>query len=445
MPARGFVYTHIFCNAGLARAGRKSGRLWDSDQRATLLHRGTKCGLYGAAGGAIASLAWYPGHWLIILILLPLMWSTATIRCCSLSLWGGYYLTGTRDIPLVCERFFVGHGELSANAAIASGVAFWLGQAILLSAPWALLTPRANAARRTWRVAAATLLVSVPPLGMIGWLSPLHVASALYPGWQLAGLTLGVCALGTAASVRRSKVAPVIGVLLTAAAMVAHTFGQRPEAPAGWVAVNTSFGRLDQKDYVALYARTEAVWATAERQFELGARVVVLPEEVIGLWRPAMRYWWSGHLEHLARTHRTLILGVDLVDSDSTVGLSGKESRSLRYNDSAVIAGAERGRFDSRQPVPAGLWRPWANVSATPGDVMQGYLDLAGRRTAFSICYEDFLWWPHWRLLVDRPNVLVGMSNGWFSAELALANIQRQSVESIAKLAGVPLLRSVNQ
>jgi hypothetical protein len=37
------------------------------------------------------------------------------------------------------------------------------------------------------------------------------------------------------------------------------------------------------------------------------------------------------------------------------------------------------------------------------------------------------------------------MSNGWFSADLALANIQRQSVESIAKLAGVPLLRSVNQ
>ncbi|WP_233849428.1 conjugal transfer protein TraB [Paraburkholderia sp. HD33-4] len=445
LPARGFCHTHIVCSAGLARAGRKSGRLWDSGQRLSLVHKGTKCGLYGAAGAAIALVAWYPGHWLIVLIVLPAVWSTAASRCCSLSLWGGYYLTGARDIPLVCERFFVGHGELFANAAIASGVAFWLGQAILLSAPWALLTPRTNAGRRTWRVVVATLLVSVPPLGMIGWLSPLHVASALFPGWQLAGLTLGVCALGTAAGVWRSKVAPIIGVLLTAAAMVAHSFSQRPEGPTGWVAVNTSFGRLDQRDYDALYKRTEAVRATADRQFELGARVVVLPEEVIGLWRPSTRYWWSRYLEPLARTDRTLVLGVDLGDRESLRGHSDNEDYSLTYTDSAVVLGAGHGRFDSRQPVPAGLWRPWANVSATPGHVMQGYLHLAGRRAAFSICYEDFLWWPHWRLLVDRPDVFVGMSNEWFSADLALANIQQQSAESIAKLAGVPLLRAMNR
>jgi apolipoprotein N-acyltransferase len=75
----------------------------------------------------------------------------------------------------------------------------------------------------------------------------------------------------------------------------------------------------------------------------------------------------------------------------------------------------------------------------------QRYLDVAGRRAAFSICYEDFLWWPHWRLLIDRPDVMVSMSNGWFSADLALAQIQQQSVQSIAQLAGVPLLRVVNR
>ena len=36
----------------------------------------------------------------------------------------------------------------------------------------------------------AIMFVSLPPLGIIGWLSPIHVASALYPGSQLAGLLL---------------------------------------------------------------------------------------------------------------------------------------------------------------------------------------------------------------------------------------------------------------
>ncbi|MFP3554129.1 conjugal transfer protein TraB [Paraburkholderia sp. SIMBA_049] len=406
---------------------------------------GMRCGAYGAAGVAIALLAWYPGRWLSVLILLPLIWSTTSSRWSALSLWAAYYLTGARDIPLVCERFFVGHGELSANAAIVSGVAFWLAQGILLSAPWALLTPRTDAARRAWRVAAATVLVSVPPLGMIGWLSPLHIASVLYPGWQLPGLALGACAMGTAACVRRSNGARVIGILLMAAAMVAHTFGQRPEGPAGWVAVNTSFDRLDQRDYAALYTRTEAIMAIAKRQFELGARVVILPEDVIGLWRPSVRYWWSSYLKQLARTDRTLILGVDLQDRESFGGLSDNEDLSLRYTDSALVLGVGHWRFDSRQPVPVGLWRPWAGVSATPGDVMQGYLDLAGRRAAFSICYEDFLWWPHWRLFVDRPDVLISMSNGWFDFDLGLGRIQQQSADSIARLADVPLLRAVNR
>jgi apolipoprotein N-acyltransferase len=147
----------------------------------------------------------------------------------------------------------------------------------------------------------------------------------------------------------------------------------------------------------------------------------------------------------LAASNKTLTLGVDLVDTGSLAGGSVPGGPFLRYTDSALVIGADAERFDSCQPVPAGLWRLWADVSATAGSLTQPYLVVAGRRTAFSICYEDLLWWPHWRLLVDRPDVFVGMSNNWFSADLALAHIQRQSAQSIAKLAGVPFLRALNQ
>ncbi|WP_153041195.1 hypothetical protein [Paraburkholderia monticola] len=158
-----------------------------------------------------------------------------------------------------------------------------------------------------------------------------------------------------------------------------------------------------------------------------------------------MRYWWREYIQHLVASNKTLIVGVDLVETGSLPGGPIIGEPFLRYTDSAVAVGASDGRFDSRQPVPAGLWRPWADVSASAGSLAQPYLAVAGRRAAFSICYEDFLWWPHWRLLVDRPGVLVGISNGWFTGDLALARIQEQSVQSIAQLAGVPLLRAVNR
>ena len=79
-------------------------------------------------------------------------------------------------------------------------------------------------------------------------------------------------------------------------------------------------------------------------------------------------------------------------------------------------------------------------MSATRGSLMQSCLNIAGRRAAFSICYEDFLWWPHWRLLMDQLDILISTSNGWFDADLHTYT-HEQSVRSVAQLAGVPLLR----
>jgi apolipoprotein N-acyltransferase len=72
-------------------------------------------------------------------------------------------------------------------------------------------------------------------------------------------------------------------------------------------------------------------------------------------------------------------------------------------------------------------------------------MTAASKRVAFSICYEDFHRWPNWRLLIERSNVLVGRSNGCVNSDLAIDAIQRHSVESIAQLTGVPLLRAANR
>jgi apolipoprotein N-acyltransferase len=79
------------------------------------------------------------------------------------------------------------------------------------------------------------------------------------------------------------------------------------------------------------------------------------------------------------------------------------------------------------------------------GALDQPYLVINGLRTAVSICYEDALLWPHWRMLFDRPDVIVSVANNWFNSSLYDAQAQRQSIESVARLVGRPLLRAVNE
>lgn len=401
------------------------------------LPRSLACATLISTGALVALSAWYPGHWQVLLLLLPAIWSRVRKRTSALAIWMGYYLAGARDIPVVSMRFFSGYGELTRPEGLMLGFLFWIAQACVLATPWAVLKPgpNAGAARYALCAAVATVLVTVPPLGIIGWLSPAYVASTLFPGWKASGLMLGVTAIACAASVSRGPPARHVATLLLILSAVARSVASAPEVSSRWVALDTRLSRFDQSSYALLYARTQQVQAITQRAFTAGATVVVMPEEIVGLWRPAMDYWWRDDIQALVSAKRTLIISMDLTVSGTP----------FRYTDSAIIVGASHGRIDSRQPVPVALWRPGAAVSAIRGGLMQPHVIVAGKRVAFSICYEDLLWWPHWRVLLQSPDVLISLSNSWFDSDLALAHIQRQGIAAIARLSGTPLLRAVNR
>jgi hypothetical protein len=409
-------------------------------QAVVVLQAGMPLSHYGLAAvtGIIAALlAWYPGHDALVLLALPAAWSKSRGRLACFTLWAAYYLTGARDIPVVCERFFAGYHELTAPVAFTLGIACWLLQALVLALPWTILKPgpAASAMNHAWRVALAALSVTVPPIGIIGWLSPLHVASALYPGWRLAGMVLGLAALGMAGTPYWTRRVWLAWAVLASLSFCALWQWTPPAAPVRWTAVNTALGRFEQSTYPSLYARTLQLRVTVERAFTDGARVVILPEEIAGLWRPAMTLWWRPDIERMRAAGQTLVIGMDI----------GVSATPFRYTDSAVVTGAGRGRSDSRQPVPVALWRPRGRTSAARGDVGQAFLMIDGQRAAMSLCYEDLLWWPHWRTLLDRPDTVISLSNGWFDADLALPEIQQQGIASVARLAGAPLLRATNR
>jgi hypothetical protein len=238
--------------------------------------------LIATTGALVALVAWYPGHWLVALLALPLLWGRLRSRLPAYLLWCSYYLAGARDIPVMTEHFFAGYGELSAAAALAMGVAFWLAQAALLAAPWGLLHPDSSAGQlsRASRAILATILVSVPPLGVIGWISPAHLASALFPGWQGQGLALGMVAIAAAAAASRAASTLSVCVILSACAAVAHQRLAIQAVPADWVALSTDLGRYPEGGFDVMYQRTQALQAVADRAFASGAKVVILPEEL---------------------------------------------------------------------------------------------------------------------------------------------------------------------
>lgn len=71
--------------------------------------------------------------------------------------------------------------------------------AVLLASPWPLLWPRKQN-QFWWRIPAGLALSVVPPLGIIGWASPVTAAGLLFPGKGWLGLTAAVVLAGAVCS-----------------------------------------------------------------------------------------------------------------------------------------------------------------------------------------------------------------------------------------------------
>src|SRR5260370_37084437 len=80
------------------------------------------------------------------------------------------------------------------------------------------------------------LLTAIPPLGVIGWASPLLSAGVLFPGSKWFGLAFIIIFL----SAFRFKPAQSL-LSLALCALVFHFQYTQPPVPAGWEAVNTNY------------------------------------------------------------------------------------------------------------------------------------------------------------------------------------------------------------
>ena len=120
---------------------------------------------------------------LAISILGPVIWFRQNSRAhgyiCALT----YYLAALHGLIVVSRNFF------GPESGLLNGVCLWMFSAGLLSLPW-LFAWSSRPAAALWRVPLALLASVIPPLGLIGWASPVAAAGLVFPGTLYVGLAL---------------------------------------------------------------------------------------------------------------------------------------------------------------------------------------------------------------------------------------------------------------
>jgi hypothetical protein len=343
-----------------------------------------------------------------------------------------YYGTATRAVSGIIAYFF-------PSLSMAASLALWAGHTALLALPWALLhaPPQASAARRAAMVLAALLVMTVPPLGLFHWGTPLMAAGLLYPGWQWAGLLL-TCALMALLvackwDARRIHKAIAGAVILAA---LANTSYRVPAPPAGWHPVSLSFGKSPELWSDEMEERREMLADMAMNSLASGAKVVIFPESIAGSSRRPQPALWQ-RVADAARERGAIVL----------VGEEAWNAQRTGFRNALLAYGGGQYRevmVSSLVPMPVGDWKFGLEEGAETNLLGSDLLALHGRRVAFSMCYEDFLLWPHRGLLAGQAELLVSVSNQWPSSGTSAETSQDRSRAALARLAGVALLTAKN-
>ncbi|WP_207002591.1 nitrilase-related carbon-nitrogen hydrolase [Trinickia mobilis] len=389
------------------------------------------------AGSAIAGLWGYGGTpWgLGAAVLVAVSWGMAESRRDAFLAMALYYLLAGRGLFHGGGVFFAGV-DSGASRSLGWGAFIWIAPSLVLASVWALCWGRRRLSLRT---VMALLLVSLPPVGLIGWASPIAGVGVLFPALGWVGLVLTVVAFvalavgsrmfsSFARLLARGRLAVASLAGCAVVSVTANIIASPAPMPAGWVGVDTHVGRSD--GYEALVSLQDLTFKVARK----GAQVIVLPEAVGGPWDINKNYWLP--YQDLLRKHDVTVL----------VGAEQSLDGRRRVNALFSIGRDQDLTLAERVPVPLGMWRPWASDRHIVADWGgSGIASVRGRRVAYLVCYEQLLVWPVVVSLLHDPDVLIGASNVWWAQGTSIPAIQRATFASWGRLFSLPVVDATNE
>ena len=322
----------------------------------------------------------------------------------------GYYLIGCWPIVEAVTGYWGAGHRLE-------GMGAWMLAAMLLSFPWAW-------ADTPGRIITAILVTALPPIGVIGWLSPLNAAGVLFPGSNWVGLLLLLIAIPVIYHPGQLRRYGVPALILVATGL--NLGYRRASPPSGWVGVQTTIRPSNSN--VLKGVENNRVVIEAGRRAGAGATVVVFPEAILDNWYPGTRHQLSSAIPA------------------GQIWLVGAESK-ISGADGVMVA---RRVHSNPEPVAraAGLllggdWRPWEKDSLHPA-WWQSVFMVDGKRVWASLCVEQVQPWTWLEAMAQHPDLILAMANDWWAQSMMAPGIQMASTNAWARLINIPVISAVN-
>jgi hypothetical protein len=350
------------------------------------------------------------------------------------------------------------------DVSVLVALVLWITAAALLAIPWFLVWS-SNVKQSLWRAPLGILLGIVPPLGIIGWASPVLAAGILFPSMGWCGLLC--CTVLTGALVVWPRWTTVGAIGLATIANLAHPASPLP--PLGWVAVNTEFGSIAH-DTSSPLVPYQAALQIQQEAMSRRAAVIIFPETVVPYWTAATDAFWAPTLERLRARRETIIVGARIPLGASTVfpvpdfstslaalrgdlqgSSSGRPPGSTdesiwnpRYLNAMVVRGAAAAVVSQRVPVPIAMWNPFRSASVQSDWLASGVIPIGRERAGMVVCYEQLIVWPVLMTITKHPTVLIAPANVYWAKGTPIPMFQRTAVRAWARLFGLPCLFAVN-
>ncbi|QTV00098.1 MULTISPECIES: conjugal transfer protein TraB [Rhizobium] len=370
---------------------------------------------------AIGLVGW-SGNVLLLPVALgfPVLWSLARTRLLAALVSAGYFLAASRGLPQGVAAFY--------SSDIWPGSLLWLCASMSFIIVHAILWTK-HVGARPFRYLLAVVIMAIPPFGVTGWAHPVTAAGVLFPGWGWWGL--GLMTAGLAGLVTR--IWPAVAIALAGFWLWSAAVWTDPKLPQAWRGVDLELGVSLGRE--AGLQRQRDMIATVRGATGDGALYVVLPESALGFWTPTVERLWT---DVLRDGDATVIAGAAVIDAGG-------------YDNVLVAIDRKGGHilYRERMPVPGSMWQPWRSVfgervGAKADFFANPVVSVGASRAAPLICYEQLIVWPILQSMLDDPDLVVAVGNGWWTDGTSIVAIQRAAATAWATLFTKPLVIAFN-
>lgn len=367
-----------------------------------------------------------------LILAVPVLWCLASSRISAFGVMLAYFLAVSRGLLPGAAVF------LSEHHTFVQAATLYFLMPLGVSLPFLAFWSKNRLKKALCLPLAFLFAFIVPPISLIGIVNPLMAAGTVFRGFGYLGIgfVLLICVL----SAISRRIAYLFLCVIFVFTVLPSASWYETEAPDGFLAVDTSFGRLGSGSYhfTEDYERIRFVLGDL-RQRDLkntDARCVVLPETIAGRFNPFGLALWEKELPTLLNSETAVIFGGEIPTDGGR-----------KYDNAAIML--HKGNMTvipQRIPVPYSMYRgPFAESGANLHLLENGIMELPdGRKAAIIVCYEAYLTWPYLVSMRHKPDVIVSIANLWWCRETSLPATHRTTVALWGLLFGVPTLFATN-